>query len=163
MVLQVCAVALWHLIPLAYCILHQPPSNQNILSLYRRVLPLWDMSKFEHLECLLLLLHSSKYARAHQQSRVRYSGEQPIDVSWITWWYPQPPPLSSGQTAADWRLPEFPRPPHCARIEAGEAGKLNVDFLRQANNPCTFMLRDWGLPATLWELPAAPQAVASAA
>lgn len=80
------------------------------------------------------------------------SGEQPIDVGWITWWYPQPPPLSSGAQAADWRIPDFVPPAHCARIEGGEAGDLNVRFLEQPNHPCTFMKRRWALPATLSEL-----------
>lgn len=72
-------------------------------------------------------------------------------MDWITWWYPQPPPLSGGQVS-DWKIPRLERPAHCARIEGGEAGDLNVQFTKLKNHPCNFMKRHWVLPESLSEL-----------
>ena len=76
------------------------------------------------------------------------SGEQPIDVSWITWFYELPKPLAQG-VPRSWAIPQYTQPAHCQRIRDREAGQLNVDFLQHANHPCTFLSQGIQLPATL--------------
>lgn len=72
-------------------------------------------------------------------------------MKWITWWYILPQPLAAGVTL-DWQIPVYEAPEFCARIRAGEAGKLNVDFLALANHPCTFLSADTRLPASLLQV-----------
>lgn len=92
------------------------------------------------------IIHHTDYILWHR------SGEQPIDVGWITWWYPLPPPLSSSKGPL-WDIPKFNTPPaHCSRIEKGEAGELNVQFTKLENHPCNFMKRRWVVPDVLSDL-----------
>lgn len=79
---------------------------------------------------------------------VFYSGEQPIDVSWITWWFLLPPPLTRGNPTA-WSIPQYKAPSHCLKIQNGEAGDLNAGFLQQKNHPCTFLRKGIAFPETL--------------
>jgi hypothetical protein len=76
------------------------------------------------------------------------SGEQPIEVPWITWSYRLPAPLASAPSG-DWPIPKYALPAHCARIQAGDSGQLNVDFLSRENHPCNFLAKDWRLPDSL--------------
>jgi hypothetical protein len=84
------------------------------------------------------------------------SGEQPVDVSWITWWYQLPQPLGAG-VVIPWPVPRYLEPPHCLRIRSGEAGQLNIGFLKHTNHPCTFLSQGTRLPATLDEVLASQQ------
>jgi hypothetical protein len=79
------------------------------------------------------------------------SGEQPIEVSWITWWYQLPRPLAASPPS-NWQLPVYELPPHCEKIREGAAGQLNVAFLSHANHPCTFLQETYYLPSTLEDL-----------
>jgi hypothetical protein len=76
------------------------------------------------------------------------SGEQPIDVPWITWFYILPPPLSVG-VPPSWGIPKYVKPPHCQLIHNGSAGQLNIAFLQYENHPCTFLSQGTVLPDTL--------------
>lgn len=78
-------------------------------------------------------------------------GEQPIDVQWIAWPYMKPPALVD-HPSSDWSIPQFQIPSHCEAIESGKAGKLNSQFLEEANHPCTFLKTVYGLPLKLSEL-----------
>eukprot|EP00892_Ulva_mutabilis_P012572 jgi/Ulvmu1/9688/UM055_0026.1 len=79
------------------------------------------------------------------------SGEQPIDVRWITWPYLKPADLAE-HPPSDWDIPQFRVPLHCEAIADGKAGKLNVEFLAEANHPCTFLNATYGLPLKLSQL-----------
>lgn len=79
------------------------------------------------------------------------SGEQPIEVDWITWRFQLPQPLAHGNPVA-WRIPQYVEPPHCERIRSSEAGALNVAFLQHANHPCTFLARGTVLPEALLQV-----------
>lgn len=82
------------------------------------------------------------------QKFVPRSGEQPINVSYITWQYILPEPLAAS-ASVPWAVPRYQEPAHCHEIRSGSAGKLNVDFLAHANHPCNFLARNIELPATL--------------